>query len=182
MARKSLSKKTRFEVFKRDGFVCQYCGAHPPEVVLHVDHIDAVAAGGTNDIDNLITACEPCNAGKGARALSAVPETLQNKAARLVEIEDQIAGFRGIQDAKRTRLEDDSWVIAAALRGRDEIDRFDRRDLASIRNFLTKLDFHSVLEFAELAYVRVPHSDYSRFKYFCGCCWSRIREPIDARS
>ena len=29
---RSLSKKARFEIFKRDGFVCQYCGAHPPKV------------------------------------------------------------------------------------------------------------------------------------------------------
>lgn len=28
MARKSISKKLRFDVFKRDGFKCQYCGAH----------------------------------------------------------------------------------------------------------------------------------------------------------
>ncbi len=37
MARKKagISKRLRFEVFKRDGFVCQYCGNHPPAVVLH---------------------------------------------------------------------------------------------------------------------------------------------------
>lgn len=27
MTRKAMSKKLRFEVFKRDGFCCQYCGA-----------------------------------------------------------------------------------------------------------------------------------------------------------
>ena len=60
--RKGISKKTRFDVFKRDLFACQYCGAHPPGVLLHVDHIVAVASGGTNDKDNLVTACQPCNA------------------------------------------------------------------------------------------------------------------------
>lgn len=34
--RKSISKKVRFEVFKRDGFSCQYCGATPPGALLHV--------------------------------------------------------------------------------------------------------------------------------------------------
>ena len=29
--RKTISKKTRFEVFKRDSFKCQYCGASAPE-------------------------------------------------------------------------------------------------------------------------------------------------------
>lgn len=42
--RKSLSKKTRFEVFKRDSFECQYCGAHPPSTILHVDHGERYAA------------------------------------------------------------------------------------------------------------------------------------------
>jgi hypothetical protein len=67
--RKGLSKKVRFEVFKRDSFTCQYCGAQAPDAVLRVDHINPVAGGGDNDILNLITACEPCNQGKGARAL-----------------------------------------------------------------------------------------------------------------
>lgn len=67
--RKALSKKTRFEVFKRDKFTCQYCGARAPDVLLHVDHVNPVALGGENEILNLITACVGCNGGKGARAL-----------------------------------------------------------------------------------------------------------------
>lgn len=68
--RKALSKKLRFEVFKRDNFTCQYCGAQSPDVVLQVDHINPVANGGENDILNLVTSCEACNQGKGARELS----------------------------------------------------------------------------------------------------------------
>lgn len=69
-ARKTLSKKTRFEVFKRDGFKCQYCGAEAPRAVLHVDHIHPVSKGGDNGLMNLITACVDCNAGKSDRKLS----------------------------------------------------------------------------------------------------------------
>lgn len=68
--RKSISKKIRFEVFKRDSFKCQYCGASAPDVLLQVDHIKPVAENGTNDIINLITACESCNNGKGKILLS----------------------------------------------------------------------------------------------------------------
>ena len=44
--RKTISKKIRFEVFKRDSFTCQYCGRMAPYIVLEVDHINAVANGG----------------------------------------------------------------------------------------------------------------------------------------
>ena len=69
MAREPIKKSVRFEVFKRDNFTCQYCGGKAPDVVLHVDHINPVAGGGDNDIMNLVTSCEPCNLGKGAREL-----------------------------------------------------------------------------------------------------------------
>jgi hypothetical protein len=69
-ARLGLSKRTRFEVLKRDSFKCQYCGATAPQVLLHVDHIVSVADGGADELTNLATSCQPCNSGKGARALS----------------------------------------------------------------------------------------------------------------
>lgn len=69
VSRKSTGKRLRFEVFKRDGFACQYCGAQPPDVLLVVDHVVPVAKDGDNSPDNLITACEPCNQGKSDRPL-----------------------------------------------------------------------------------------------------------------
>lgn len=68
--RKAISKSTRFEVFKRDKFTCQYCGKSAPEVVLHVDHIQPVSKDGDNSINNLITACAACNGGKSNKELS----------------------------------------------------------------------------------------------------------------
>lgn len=67
--RKSIPKSVRFEVFKRDGFKCQYCGQCSPDVILHVDHINPVSKGGDNDVMNLVTSCVDCNLGKGAREL-----------------------------------------------------------------------------------------------------------------
>ena len=68
--RKAISKKLRFEVFKRDSFTCQYCGRKATEVVLEVDHIKPVAEGGKNTLVNLITSCRECNRGKGKRMLT----------------------------------------------------------------------------------------------------------------
>lgn len=67
--RKSLTKKNRFEVFKRDGFTCQYCGKAAPETILEVDHIKPVSKGGDNELINLVTSCRDCNRGKSDKTL-----------------------------------------------------------------------------------------------------------------
>ncbi len=64
--RRALSPKLRFTVFARDGWRCVYCGNAAADSTLHVDHRIAVANGGTDALDNLATACEECNLGKGA--------------------------------------------------------------------------------------------------------------------
>jgi hypothetical protein len=86
--RVGLSKKARFEVLKRDSFTCQYCGGKAPEALLQVDHIIAVANGGTNAITNLITSCSHCNSGKGARALSD-DSALQKQRLQLEELNER---------------------------------------------------------------------------------------------
>ncbi len=85
--RKSLSKKVRFEVFKRDSFKCQYCGSSAPDVVLQVDHIKAVSKGGDNDLMNLVTACFDCNSGKSNRSLDD-NSVLAKQRAQLDELRD----------------------------------------------------------------------------------------------
>lgn len=81
--RQAIPKSIRFEVFKRDSFRCQYCGAEAPHVILHIDHIDPVSRGGTNDITNLITACEGCNSGKSDVPLS--DQTAVSKSKRQLD-------------------------------------------------------------------------------------------------
>lgn len=69
--RKPIPKGMRFDVLKRDNFTCRYCGAQPPAVVLHLDHVKAVANGGLNERENLVTACLACNIGKGVKDAAA---------------------------------------------------------------------------------------------------------------
>jgi hypothetical protein len=83
--RKPISKRTRFEVFKRDSFTCQYCGQSAPDVILHIDHINPVAGGGDSDILNLVTSCIDCNLGKGAKPLSD-NSAIQKQKAQLDEL------------------------------------------------------------------------------------------------
>jgi hypothetical protein len=66
---RTVSPTLRFQVFRRDGFRCTYCGRAPPDVVLHADHVVPYSAGGPTTLDNLRTACLDCNIGKGATRL-----------------------------------------------------------------------------------------------------------------
>jgi 5-methylcytosine-specific restriction endonuclease McrA len=58
---------TRFNVFLRDRFRCQYCGGKFASADLTFDHVIPRAAGGQTTWDNIVTACGPCNAGKDHR-------------------------------------------------------------------------------------------------------------------
>lgn len=172
--RTQLSKKTRFEVFKRDGFKCMYCGAHPPAAVLHVDHIHPVAEGGDNDINNLVTACEPCNLGKGARSLASVPKSLADKAAEIQEAEEQLQGFQDVLRAARERLESQTWVIVEMLFG--PVESVKRDDFNSIKRFIESLGMEQVIEAADVALSSGVYPVSRRFRYFCGVCWNKVRE------
>src|SRR5690606_9964735 len=61
-----VNKRLRFEILKRDGFRCTYCGASPTEAELHVDHVLPASLGGADTAENLTTACADCNEGKGS--------------------------------------------------------------------------------------------------------------------
>lgn len=171
--RKAVSTKTRFDVFKRDGFKCQYCGATPPGVLLHVDHILAVAAGGGNEVDNLVTACAPCNLGKGARGLQVAPQSLEAKAADTAEREAQLAGFQQVLEAKRQRLDAETWRVLKTLLGVDEVPR---DHYNSTRRFVERLGVHACLEAADSALSNPSVYQRNLFRYFCGICWNKVRE------
>lgn len=174
--RKPITKTVRFDVFKRDRFTCGYCGAHPPAVILHVDHIQPVSKGGTNEIDNLITSCSDCNIGKSNRLLKAVPETLAAKAKAIKEREAQLAGYRAAMDAVRARESSDIDAIECVFTvAFGDNMTFTESFRASIRrNFLPILDFHLLIEHAEIACSRMPRIDQA-IKYWCGMNWRTIK-------
>jgi hypothetical protein len=96
--RKSLSVRTRFEIFKRDNFTCRYCYRSTPEVVLEIDHVVPVAEGGTDDPMNLVTACWECNSGKSAVPLSEVStgEDPHDRAIMLLEKQRQLKEYDAV--------------------------------------------------------------------------------------
>lgn len=173
--RKQLSKRVRFEIFKRDGFVCQYCGNHPPSVILHVDHIVPVVEGGSNEDTNLITSCADCNLGKAANSLNTIPKSLKEKAASIQEAEAQIAGYAAVCSQARERIEADVWSVAEVLTpGAQE--GYPKRRFQSIRMFVKRLSVDDVLDAAEITDSKFWRSEEDKFRYFCGICWKKIRD------
>lgn len=59
-----VSRATRFKVFQRDNFTCRFCGLRAPDVILEVDHFTPKSRGGSDNEENLGTACFDCNRGK----------------------------------------------------------------------------------------------------------------------
>ena len=57
---------TRFNVFLRDKFLCQYCGSGDE---LTFDHLLPRSKGGETNWDNVVTACSTCNVKKGGKLL-----------------------------------------------------------------------------------------------------------------
>lgn len=57
---------TRFNLFLRDEFCCQYCGAKGD---LTFDHVVPRSKGGVTSWENVVAACASCNLRKGSRSL-----------------------------------------------------------------------------------------------------------------
>jgi len=169
--RVNLSKRTRFEVFKRDGFACQYCGAHPPQVILEVDHIIPVAEGGDNDMDNLVAACFTCNRGKGAVSLDVSPQSLADKASEIAEREDQLRGYNAVLQARRNRIEDEVWSVVSAWTGEDSTSH---EAFSAIKRFVERLGVHEVLDAVEITLAANIRSKRIEFRYFCKVCWNKV--------
>jgi 5-methylcytosine-specific restriction endonuclease McrA len=58
---------SRRNIFKRDKFVCQYCGEQPGTDALTIDHVVPRAQGGESRWDNCVLACVDCNHRKADR-------------------------------------------------------------------------------------------------------------------
>lgn len=173
----AISKRLRFEIFRRDNHTCRYCGDKAPNVKLTVDHVMPESLGGNDDPTNLVTACEDCNSGK----TSIAPDS------PLVEDIDQAAA---------------TWNAALAKAQEEAAEQFDQRE-ALIGAFLwsweeklpefarlpddyeqTVVDFYAkglsldALDeaMAITASKRGAISQAQMWSYFCGICWNKLRE------
>ena len=170
------SKKIRFEVFKRDGFQCAYCGKSPPTVILEVDHIEPKSKGGKDDINNYITACFNCNRGKSNIPLDKVPLKIEDNIRILKAKEEQLQEYRKfIQKIERR--------IKREIKQIDEIysDQYDgwcfseKFKNTSLRKFLQLLPKEEIIESLYIAILKFPVDQDRVINYFCGVCWRKIK-------
>lgn len=187
MARKAIKKSVRFEVFKRDNFTCQYCGSAAPDVVLHLDHINPVAGGGDNEIINLITSCQPCNSGKGAKALddkSAIAKQRQ-QLEELNERREQLEMMLSWREALSDISEDEIDALETVF-----CDRTDRTFTESGRKIVAKwLKRHSIADLIaamdsslDTYFKDGDPEDANRHGELAGKAFSMIPKIISSRS
>ncbi|MCZ4281665.1 HNH endonuclease [Kiloniella laminariae] len=69
---------TRFNVFLRDSFTCQYCGVKQASELLTFDHVVPRCQGGGTSWENIVTACQCCNLAKGGRSPGQARMSLQS--------------------------------------------------------------------------------------------------------
>lgn len=150
--RKAITKKVRFEVFKRDSFKCQYCGASAPDVILEVDHIQPVAKRGTGDIMNLITACKDCNAGKSDRLLDDSTAVSKQK-AQADQLNERREQLKMMMDWKRGLISIHEEAINEVCKFWSELTGTTVTDLGkvTIRKLVKKYGLQEMLEVIEAA-------------------------------
>ena len=180
----AIGKRIRFEVFKRDGFKCQYCGRTPPEVVLEIDHIIPKIAGGKDSIENYITACFDCNRGKGSTKLESVPTSVQANITLLKERRKQLKAYNrfllDLQEETEDAIEQVDRVFNKYFPHYQLSDSFRNNTLKRI---LTHLPGAKVQEAMGMACPQFSNMGTEQWvsrraiKYFCGICWNWIKNP-----
>jgi hypothetical protein len=173
----AISKKIRFEVFKRDGFQCRYCGKQPPEVILEIDHIIPRIKNGGDENENLITACFDCNRGKGKEGLTVLPQGCDNRSEKIKEQEEQIKALYREQAKQRRRIEKDIDLVSDKFALLEEGKRYlNERGRLSVKQLLRNFTRTEIEEALEIAY-QYPHVK-DRFSYACGILWTKRKEKI----
>lgn len=166
----AVSKRLRFEILRRDGHTCRYCGRSAPEVTLTVDHVVPETLGGTDDPSNLVAACADCNSGKSSVPADApLVDDVANDALRWVRAMEQAALEMGQNDAAHIAAYEavqDGWHSGNLPSDWQE----------SIDAFLAAgLPLDIIARMVRVAQNKRGAMGH-RWAYFCGCCWNRIRE------
>ena len=173
--RRPIPKGIRFDIFRRDLFTCQYCGAQPPEATLEIDHILPVTEGGDNDEANLITSCEACNRGKGAKILSQPIVPFDPDIMRL-ETAQKLAELRRFQLEKHGLwVETGKTIELLQAVWRDLMEESRYPETTDLRMWLDRLGPDEI-EQAFYATIKLKDRRFEdQWRYCCGAMWKMAR-------
>lgn len=180
----AVSKRTRFEILKRHGFRCFYCGASPLQnaltVKLHADHVEPRSKGGEDDPANLVAACGDCNLGKSnipldeRRFKSSFSSEEEREQAD--QIREYLAAQRAISEAKR----DAAAIILEHWESEMgephwQLPRF-------IPGAVTEFGVERVIDAVDIVSRKGISNQMSQVKYFCGVLrnWRQPKKPAPA--
>lgn len=182
----AVSKRTRFEVLRRDSHTCRYCGQSAPDVKLTVDHVTPVALGGGDDPSNLVTACKDCNAGKASTAPdSNHVEQVEADAARWAAAM-KLAAEREADAREATRETADRFLLDVWGKWNFGPERRHVHILPAGWESSILLQLNSGLTMDDLAYgVKIAMSkeylEYGQeFRYFMGVCRTMLKNRAEA--
>ena len=185
-----ISRRLRFEILRRDGHTCRYCGAQAPDVKLEVDHVIPDTLGGATESSNLVTACFACNRGKASVPADApIMENVARDALRWKLAMEEAANLwrleRDMADEATAKFMA-HWKAGFAKAGfpvdvpddwTNSIERF-----MSLGFGLADLQRMADAVIRKLGWSRYQVHPYGSWKYFCGRVWRTLSDlQEDAR-
>lgn len=174
----ALSKRLRFEILKRDGFRCLYCGASPIAgtltVGLHADHVDPKSKGGADEPANLVTACADCNQGKSDVPLERKRLNSRFGSEEEREHAEQIREYLALQREIAAAKRDAEALVLEHWQER--IGAFPWQLPRYVPGAVKDFGVHEVLDFVDIVAAKGISNPTSQVKYFCGILRKR-RNP-----
>lgn len=168
----AVTKRTRYEVLKRDNHTCRYCGATAPEATLTVDHVTPIALGGNDNPDNLVAACRDCNYGKASTS----PEAGVVDDVKQADLKWAAAMKRAAEIRAAERELEGAYVNAfEAIWGPRSCPNAFGDSLLQMRNAGLPVE-----EMEDAALIAITNRNVQdRWRYFCGVAWKRVAKLQD---
>lgn len=164
----AVSKRTRFEVLRRDAYTCRYCRA--TDNPLTIDHVTPTALGGTDEPSNLVACCTDCNSGKSSTSPDeGTVADVAEDAARWAAAMRQAAE---IMSREVDTFADYETAFYEAWPSHRYIPRGIEGTLVALYN--AGLPVEHIADAARIAGTNSGVLD--RSAYFAGICWKRVRK------
>lgn len=171
----AISKAMRYQIFRRDGHVCQYCGGRPPDVALVVDHVVPATLGGPDIPENLTTSCRECNSGKSATPPDAplVTEVGERERSYAAEMGRLALDAELQRDELQWMWE--AWEKYGAFQFNRSVlpHNWESSVLLWLRRGLTKDD---ILHATDIAWGNSSVTRANKFAYAAGACWRMLTQ------